>query len=117
MTTTQPPPNNQRQDEFEKISDCPKFNVESAELAGFLLQLRNKLTINADRFLNEYSKIYYAASRLEGDALEVILSHTNDAEELTIATTTGFIKILKTSFRNANHQGTAQRALTALRQG
>lgn len=112
-----PPLNNQGQNKLEKISDQPKFRSDSAALPGFLLQLRNMLTINADRFLNEYSKVYYVANHLEEDALQVIISNINDTEEPTIATTTAFIKIFKTSFRDSDTKSPALRALTTLRQG
>lgn len=71
----------------EKIPDTHKFIVKWAELPGFLHQLHNKLTFNADRFLNEHSKVCYAASHLEGDAREVTMAHTNDAKEIPIAST------------------------------
>ncbi|KAL0630529.1 hypothetical protein Q9L58_010624, partial [Maublancomyces gigas] len=64
----------------------------------FLLRLRNTLTINANRSLNEHSMVCYAASCREGNALGVIMSNTNDDEELTIESTPAFITILKTSF-------------------
>lgn len=61
--------------------------------------------------------VCYAASRMEGDALEVIMSHTNEAEELTIVSPTAFIEILKTSFGDPDPKGTARRALGTFKQG
>lgn len=110
-----PPPRGARS---ERIPDPPMFDGTRTALPRFTLKLKAKLRTNADRFLSERAMVDYAISRLEGKALDIIMSHSDEAtEDLTITTMAKLFTTLKEAFGDPDPINTARRELQALRQG
>ena len=55
-----------------KIPDPKKFGGNRSDLDRFLTQLRLKLQTNSDHFATKDSRLGYAISRLDGDALKQV---------------------------------------------
>jgi len=54
------------------LPNPPAYLGKRSKLRSFLNQLKNKLNGNIDRYLTPNSQLYYAISRLIGDAVETI---------------------------------------------
>lgn len=109
-----PPPNYIKS---EKIPDPPMYSGSRTTLSSFTLKLRTKLRTNADRFPSDVSQVDYAVSRLEGQALDLIMASQNEeTEELDIASVSVLIQMLKTAFGDPDPTNTARRELQQLQQ-
>lgn len=94
------------------------FNGARTNLPQFILKLKAKLRTNADRFLSDTAHVDNAVSRLEGKALDLVISHADDeTEELTIFTVATLMTTLKEAFGDPDPINTAHRQLLALRHG
>jgi hypothetical protein len=94
----------------EKLPDPPVFTGKRRELRSFLSRLRNKLTGNADRYPTEANRLYYALSRLGGDAADLVEPlHPNSVQSL--------VTLLEATYGDPNRQATAQRKINHMTQG
>lgn len=93
------------------------YSGSRTTLSSFTLKLHNKLRTNADRFPSDIAQVDYAVSRLEGQALDLIMSIQNeDTEELEIANVSTLIATLKTAFGDPDPTNMARRELHELQQ-
>lgn len=70
-------------------------------LPRFTLKLEAKLSTKADRFRSERAIGDCSVSRLEGKALDINMSHSNEApKDLTITTLAALFVTLKQTFRD-----------------
>ena len=99
----------------EKHPDPDRFDGTRSKLRGFLGQLRLKLG-DRRRFPSDQDQLRYAASRLEGPALDQVLPYlVND--QVNLDNLGALILILENAFDDPDRAGTAQRKLRTLRQG
>jgi hypothetical protein len=99
----------------EKHPDPDRFDGSRSKLRGFLGQLRLKVS-DRQRFPNDQDQLRYAASRLEGPALDQVLPYLRD-DRVDLANFAALIKILENAFDDPDRAGTAQRRLRSLKQG
>lgn len=99
-----------------KHPDPDKFNGNRAELEPFLAQLRTKLALNKDHFPSENMKIFYAISRLEGQAMRQVMPHIKLDNTTDYSTVNDLIQTLTVAFGDPDKQTTAQRELRTLKQ-
>lgn len=102
-------------DTSEKHPDPERFDGTRSRLRGFLGQLRLKLS-DRRRFPTDQDQLRYAASRLEGAALDHILPHLNN-DQVGFENLDALIKTLENAFDDPDRAGTAQRTLRSLKQG
>lgn len=93
----------------EKLPDPPVFTGKRRELRSFLSRLRNKLTGNADRYPTEANRLYYALSRLGGDAADLV-------EPLQPNSVQSLVVLLEATYGDPNRQATAQRKINHMTQ-
>lgn len=94
------------------------FDATRATLPCFTLKLEAKLRTNADQCLSERAMLDYAVSRLEGKALDIIMSDSDEAsEDLTITSMATLFAIFKEAFSDRDPINNALRELQELRQG
>jgi len=93
----------------EKLPDPPVFTGKRRELRSFLSRLKNKLTGNADRYPTEANRLYYALSRLGGDAADLV-------EPLQPNSVQSLVVLLEATYGDPNRQATAQRKINHMTQ-
>lgn len=99
-----------------KHPDPAMYGGAKEELEPFLTQLRAKLSLDADHFPNESDKIYYGVSRLEGDAMNIVMPHMKSDNTSDYSKVEDLMETLITAFGDPDKKGTAQRELRNLRQ-
>jgi hypothetical protein len=96
----------------EKLPDPPMFTGKSKDLRGFLVKLRAKLEMNADRFPTPRAQFLYAYSLLGGDAADIV----EPLLDRDIGSVNQLIGFLETTYGDPNRRATAQAKLSKLKQ-
>ena len=105
---------NDRPRRNEKMPDIPMFDGTRAKLQPWIDQLWLKLS-DEGRYATLQSKLVYAFSRCEGDALNHLRPY-RQAGTLNFASIQTLIDVLEAAFEDPDRQGTARRTLLTLRQ-
>jgi hypothetical protein len=97
----------------EKLADPELFYGDRSKTRAFLLQITQKLKVNCDRYESNQARAAYVFSRLGGKAVTTMEpfmtnGHIRCAETL--------IRLLSTTYDDANRENTALAALQRLRQ-
>ena len=95
--------------------DPEKYDGTRNKFRPFLAQMRLKVKINADYYIDKEAKAAYAVSRLTGTALKQILPLIKE-DSAGFKSFTEFEKFLNNNFDDPDPKGTAQIALRSLRQ-
>jgi hypothetical protein len=95
----------------DRLPDPPLFNGQRKDLPAFVRKLRYKLEGNADRYPNERSRLLYAYSRLEKDAVALI----NPLMDKNVHTVDQLVTFLKATYGDLNKELTALSRLSGLR--
>jgi hypothetical protein len=91
----------------ERLPDPEKFTGKYNEFCPFLVQLKNKLKDNSDKYPFDQKKLRYALFRLSGDAAIMI-------ETFNPFILAGLIENLEISYNDLNRQATAQQKLNKM---
>jgi len=97
----------------DRLPDPPLFNGRRKDLPAFIRKLRYKLEGNADRYPNERSRLLYAHSRLEKDAVALI----DPLMDRDIHDIDQLVTFLEATYGDPNKELTALSRLSGLRQG
>jgi hypothetical protein len=97
----------------DRLPDPPLFNGRRKDLPAFVRKLKYKLEGNADRYPNERSRLLYAHSRLEKDAVALI----DPLMDKDIHTVDQLVTFLEATYGDPNKELTALSRLSGLRQG
>ena len=97
------------------MADPDKFDGQRSKLRGFLVKLRLKLQ-EPKAFRDEQAKLRYIVGRLEGLALDQVMSFVIPSG-IDFDTVDDMIDHLKTCFDDPDRMGTATRALRTTKQG
>lgn len=97
----------------DRLPDPPLFNGRRKDLPAFIRKLRYKLEGNADRYPDERSRLLYAHSRLEKDAVSLIDPLMDD----DICDVDQLIAFLEATYGDPNRELTALSRLSKLKQG
>ncbi len=97
----------------DRLPDPPLFNGRRKDLPAFVRKLRYKLEGNADRYPNERSRLLYAHSRLEKDAVALI----DPLMDKDIHNVDQLVTFLEATYGDPNKELTALSRLSGLRQG
>ena len=98
-----------------KMSDPEMFNGNRDKLRPFLTKLRLKLA-EPNAFRDEQARLRYIVGRLEGNALNQVISFVT-ADGINFADTEALISHLNTCFDDPDRTGTAVRKLQSIKQG
>ena len=98
-----------------RLPDPEKFDGNRTDLDQFLTQLRLKLQTNADHFPTKDSRLGYAISRLDGDALKQVTPRLQQ-DTIDFSDLPEFYNYLKAAFGDPDSVGTARRRLMSLKQ-
>ncbi|KAI0570081.1 Retrotrans-gag domain-containing protein [Pyrenophora tritici-repentis] len=109
------PPNANLKDlpRTDRLPDPPLFNGRRKDLPASVRKLRYKLEGNADRYPNERSRLLYAHSRLEKDAVALI----DPLMDKDIHNVDQLVTFLEATYGDPNKELTALSRLSGLRQG
>jgi hypothetical protein len=99
----------------EKIPNPPMSSGSRSGLPAFVATIRLKMQINVDRFPTPQARLTYLFSRLDGSAKQQILPMVT-RDGIDMDDYEDMIDRLETAFGDPDRKGTAQRALTNLRQ-
>lgn len=108
---------------LSSFPDPPIFTGVRGELAGWLVQMAIKLSVNRDIYNTEQLRLAYAVARLGGLAFDQIypyihFDHDNPtANPIHLPDYASLVRILQDAFADPNPKRTAQDTLATLRQG
>ena len=98
--------------------DAPVFDGEKpGELRTWILQLRNKLAVQPDRYADEQVCLRYAFHRLSGSALNLVRSHVSETTgRIRLDSLNVLLDLLRQAFDDPDRTRTANREIRKLRQ-
>ena len=98
--------------------DAPVFDGEKpGELRTWILQLRNKLAAQPDRYPDEQVCLRYAFNRLSGSALNLVRSHVSETTgRIRLDSLNVLLDLLRQAFDDPDRTRTANREIRKLRQ-
>lgn len=99
-----------------KYPDPEPFDGSAAKYPAWLVNVRMKLTHNADHFLGEQNRMAYVYSRLSPHAQTYIHPHINASGPLNFTDVEEMIKTLSNTFDDPNRVSSAGTRLLNLRQ-
>ncbi|KAG9590725.1 hypothetical protein KCU77_g7838, partial [Aureobasidium melanogenum] len=99
----------------EKIPDPDKFQGDRSQFDVFASKIREKMSVNYDRFPTAQSRLAYLSSRLEGRAYLHIQPYIRNGVH-TLSDYEEGLQVLERAFGDQNRARNAQNALLALRQ-
>lgn len=99
----------------ERLPDPEKFNGERKDLRRFVSQIKEKLTVNLDRFPTPQSRCAYVTSRLAGQPYSQILPYIQDGV-CQLPDYHNILDILERAFGDPNRINNARNELYRLRQ-
>jgi hypothetical protein len=88
-----------------------------SDISDFILQMKIKLHVNADRYPNPTSRLGYFISRLKSKALQQVKYGINPQGHFVFKDVDEIILILETAYGNVAPKATAGREILSLKQG
>jgi hypothetical protein len=98
---------------LEKIPDSAVFDGAKEKLNNFIIDIRIKLNMNADRYTSKKQRFSYIVSRISSEAKNQLRSYYNSASKIIISNQV--LKILEAAFGDPDRKRIIQRTLTILR--
>jgi hypothetical protein len=99
----------------ERLPDPAVFDGTPDKLEGFLLELRGKMSMNADRFPLPQDKLWYAVTRVSGKAKDQVLPYCVGSS-VNLTNLAAFEELMQNAFGDPDRRGTAQTTIQHLRQ-
>ena len=96
--------------------DPDTYHGDAKTLSIFLREVQAKLTVNADWYPTEATKMIYLKSRLRGRAYNTVIQGFAIDGSISYNTTKDIVALLQQSFGNIDEEGTAQQDIMKIRQ-